>query len=55
MQQLHLARRPGSDSPPNRSPWEYTRLDDVELLALIAGERDQAAFSEFFIRKARPV
>jgi RNA polymerase sigma factor (sigma-70 family) len=55
MQQLHLARRPGSDSPPNRSPWEYTRLDDVELLALIAAERDQAAFSEFFIRKARPV
>jgi RNA polymerase sigma factor (sigma-70 family) len=55
MQQLHLARRPGSDSPPNRSPWEYTRLCDEELLALIADERDQAAFSEFFIRKARPV
>jgi RNA polymerase sigma-70 factor, ECF subfamily len=55
MQQLHLARRPGPDSPPNRSPWEYTRLGDVELLALIADERDQAAFSEFFIRKARPV
>jgi RNA polymerase sigma factor (sigma-70 family) len=38
-----------------RSPSEYASLDDVGLLALIADERDQAAFSEFFSRKARPV
>jgi len=55
MQVLHVARRPGLNSPSSRSPWEYTRLSDVALLALVADERDEAAFSEFFSRKARPV
>jgi RNA polymerase sigma-70 factor (ECF subfamily) len=55
MQSLHLARRPGPSSPPSRSQWEYTRLSDVDLLALVADERDRAAFAELFSRKARPV
>jgi RNA polymerase sigma-70 factor (ECF subfamily) len=38
-----------------RSPFGYARLDDAGLLALVAAERDEAAFSEFFSRKARPV
>lgn len=55
MQVPHRARWSGPSSPPSRSPWEYTRLSDVELLELVADVRDQAAFSEFFSRKARPV
>jgi RNA polymerase sigma-70 factor, ECF subfamily len=55
MQVLHLARRPGPSLPPSRSAWEYAQLSDVELLELVADDRDQAAFSEFFSRKARPV
>jgi RNA polymerase sigma-70 factor, ECF subfamily len=55
MQALHLAHRPGPSSPPSRSQWEYTRLSDADLLALVADERDRAAFAELFSRKARPV
>jgi hypothetical protein len=38
-----------------RSPWVYARLSDGELLGLVSGRRDEAAFAEFFGRKARPV
>ena len=38
-----------------RSVWDYTRLPDAELLALVAERRDETAFEEFFSRYARPV
>jgi len=34
---------------------DYTRLSDVDLLALVAEDRDQTAFEEFFSRYARSV
>jgi RNA polymerase sigma-70 factor, ECF subfamily len=37
------------------SVWDYTRLPDADLLALIAERRDETAFEEFFSRYARPV
>jgi len=37
------------------SLWDYTRLSDADLLALVAEERDQVAFEEFFSRYARSV
>jgi len=37
------------------SVWDYTRLADVELLALVAEHGDETAFAEFFTRYARPV
>lgn len=50
--QTLLARR-GSERP--QSPWDYTRLPDADLLALVAEDRDQVAFEEFFSRYARSV
>jgi RNA polymerase sigma-70 factor, ECF subfamily len=50
--QTSLARR-CAERP--RSLWDYTRLPDAELLALVAEDRDQAAFEEFFSRYARSV
>ena len=44
----HRRRRPGS-------AWDYTKLPDAELLALVAAGRDETAFEEFFSRYARPV
>lgn len=38
-----------------QSLWDYTRLPDADLLALVAEDRDQAAFEEFFSRYARSV
>ena len=38
-----------------RSVWDYTRLPDADLLALVAERRDETAFEEFFSRYARPV
>jgi RNA polymerase sigma-70 factor (ECF subfamily) len=38
-----------------RSPWAYARLSDGELLGLVSGRGDEAAFAELFGRKARPV
>jgi len=35
--------------------WDYTRLPDADLLALVAEDRDQTAFEEFFSRYARSV
>jgi RNA polymerase sigma-70 factor (ECF subfamily) len=40
---------------PPQSAWDYTRLSDAGLLALVAEERDQVAFEEFFSRYARSV
>ena len=37
------------------SALEFGALDDAGLLALVVDERDEAAFSEFYRRKARPV
>jgi RNA polymerase sigma-70 factor, ECF subfamily len=37
------------------SLWDYTRLSDADLLALVAEDRDQVAFEEFFSRYARSV
>lgn len=37
------------------SALELGALDDAGLLALVVDERDEAAFSEFYRRKARPV
>jgi RNA polymerase sigma-70 factor (ECF subfamily) len=37
------------------SVWDYTRLPDADLLALVADHRDETAFEEFFSRYARPV
>jgi RNA polymerase sigma-70 factor, ECF subfamily len=50
--QTSLARR--SPERP-RSLWDYTRLPDADLLALVAQDRDQSAFEEFFSRYARSV
>ena len=44
----HISERPLSLS-------DYTRLSDVDLLALVAEDRDQTAFEEFFSRYARSV
>jgi RNA polymerase sigma-70 factor, ECF subfamily len=38
-----------------QSVWDYTRLSDADLLALVAEDRDQVAFEEFFSRYARSV
>jgi RNA polymerase sigma-70 factor (ECF subfamily) len=38
-----------------QSVGDYTRLSDVDLLALVAVDRDQVAFEEFFSRYARSV
>jgi RNA polymerase sigma-70 factor, ECF subfamily len=38
-----------------QSVWDYTRLPDADLLALVAEDRDQTAFEEFFSRYARSV
>ena len=35
--------------------WDYTRLPDADLLALVAEDRDQVAFEEFFSRYSRSV
>jgi RNA polymerase sigma-70 factor, ECF subfamily len=45
--------RPPAQRP--QSLWDYTRLSDVVLLALVAEDRDQVAFEEFFSRHARSV
>lgn len=50
--QTPLARR--SPERP-QSVWDYTRLPDADLLAMVAEDRDQAAFEEFFSRYARSV
>jgi RNA polymerase sigma-70 factor (ECF subfamily) len=47
-------------SPPRlptrpQSVWDYTRLSDADLLALVAEDRDQVAFEEFFSRYSRSV
>ncbi len=48
-------------SPARRSPerpqsvWDYTRLADADLLALVAEDRDRTAFEEFFSRYSRSV
>src|SRR4051812_49712256 len=50
-----------SQQSPARAPgrpqtvWDYTRLSDADLLGLVAEERDQVAFEEFFSRYARSV
>lgn len=41
--------------PRPRSVWDYTGLSDADLLALVAEDRDETAFEEFFSRYARPV
>ena len=38
-----------------QSVWDYTRLSDADLLALVADDRDQVAFEEFFSRYSRSV
>ena len=38
-----------------QSVWDYTRLSDADLLALVAEDRDQVAFEEFFSRYSRSV
>ena len=51
----------GFQPPPSRLParpqsvWDYTRLSDADLLALVAEDRDQVAFEEFFSRYSRSV
>jgi RNA polymerase sigma-70 factor (ECF subfamily) len=35
--------------------WDYARLSDGDLLALVAEDRDQVAFEEFFSRYSRSV
>jgi RNA polymerase sigma-70 factor, ECF subfamily len=45
--------RPSPERP--QSVWDYTRLPDADLLALVAEDRDQTAFEEFFSRYARSV
>jgi len=50
---LQTSARPSPERP--RSVWDYTRLSDVDLLALVAEDRDQVAFEEFFSRHARSV
>ncbi len=50
---LQTSARPGPERP--QSVWDYTRLPDADLLALVAEDRDQTAFEEFFSRYARPV
>jgi RNA polymerase sigma-70 factor (ECF subfamily) len=50
---LQTSARPGPERP--QSVWDYTRLPDAELLALVAEDRDQTAFEEFFSRYARSV
>ena len=49
----HASARAALERP--LSVWNYTRLTDAELLALIAESRDPTAFEEFFSRFARPV
>lgn len=50
---LTSSTRRGPERP--LSVWDYTRLSDVDLLALVAEDRDQVAFEEFFSRHARSV
>src|SRR4029078_3435831 len=38
-----------------QSAWDYTPLSDADLLALVAEDRDQVAFEEFFSRYSRSV
>src|SRR6476619_8324491 len=40
---------------PPQSVWDYTRLSDADLLSLVAEDRDQVAFEEFFSRYSRSV
>jgi RNA polymerase sigma-70 factor (ECF subfamily) len=50
---LQTSARPSPERP--QSVWDYTRLPDADLLALVAEDRDQVAFEEFFSRYARSV
>lgn len=50
---LQTSARPSPERP--QSVWDYTRLPDADLLALVAEDRDQTAFEEFFSRYARSV
>jgi RNA polymerase sigma factor (sigma-70 family) len=48
-------RLPRRVAVPMRSAVRHGSLDDAGLLALIADERDEAAFTELYARKARPL
>ena len=50
---LQTSARPSPERP--ESVWDYTRLPDADLLALVAEDRDQTAFEELFSRYARSV
>ena len=54
---MALGFQPSPARPTARpqSVWDYTRLADSDLLALVAEERDQVAFEEFFSRYSRSV
>ena len=54
---MALGFQPSPAGPTARpqSVWDYTRLADADLLALVAEDRDQVAFEEFFSRYSRSV
>src|SRR4029079_13846501 len=54
---MALGFQPSPAGPTARpqSVWDYTRLADADLLALVAEDRDQVAFEEFFSHYSRSV